>query len=104
MDTIEHPITGEKIRIAKADFPDPLDWDQANAACNALGSGWRLPTKEELNEMYKNKDAIGGFNRSTYWSSSEYNDNRAWGECFGDGYQTNLSKDYTTYVRAVRAF
>jgi len=61
MDIIEHPLTEEKIRIAKADFSDIMNWEQANVACKTLGSGWRLPTKEELNEMYKNRDAIGGF-------------------------------------------
>lgn len=26
-----------------------------------LGDGWRLPTKDELNVLYENKDKIGGF-------------------------------------------
>jgi hypothetical protein len=74
MDTIEHPLTGEKIRIAKADFSNQMEWEQANCACMSLGSGWRLPSIEELTEMYKNRDAIGGFIRPGYWSSTEVGD------------------------------
>jgi len=79
MDTIENPITGEKIRVAKSDFTFRMNWEQANAACKSLGDGWRLPTYEELYEMWKNRDAIGGFNTvgepgdetsTSYWSST----------------------------------
>ena len=102
MDTIEHPLTGEKIRIAKADFTDRMTWDQANAGCNALGNGWRLPTKEELNEIYKNQHAIGGFANDSYWSSSEFGDSRAWLQGFNNGNQVNYFKRSHLYVRAVR--
>ena len=40
-------------------------------ACAALGGGWRLPTKDELNILYENKDKIGGFASNNYWSSTE---------------------------------
>ena len=33
-----------------------MNWHDANKACNALGKGWRLPTKDELNTLYQNKD------------------------------------------------
>ncbi len=105
MDTIEHPITGEKIRIAKSDFSDRMGWEEANAACNALGSGWRLPNKEELNEMYINKDTIGGFIHDIYWCSS-YNPNDCFLQDFKSGVQHNyadFNDGYWAYfVRAVR--
>ncbi|MGD9700689.1 DUF1566 domain-containing protein [Acinetobacter sp.] len=74
---------------------------------------WYLPSKEELNLMYQNKGAInvaaaanGGssFASAYYWSSTEYNIYFAWTQSFDDGYQNGYTKDYTTYVRAVRAF
>jgi Protein of unknown function (DUF1566) len=32
---------------------------------------WFLPTKNELNLLYTNKDLVGGFNGNNYWSSTE---------------------------------
>jgi len=71
MDTIEHPITGEKIQIGKVDFLFKMNWDLAIAECNALGNGWRLPSIEELNEIYLKKNEISGLVGEEYWSSSE---------------------------------
>ena len=51
-----------------------MTWEDAKKACAALGDGWRLPTKDELNILYENKDKIGGLIhqlRSPYWSSTE---------------------------------
>lgn len=46
MERFEHPITGQTIQIASNDFQDFMTWSEAKAACEALGDGWRLPTKE----------------------------------------------------------
>ena len=40
---------------------------------------WRLPTKYELNEMYLQQLAVGGFATNVYWSSSESDNDDAWG-------------------------
>jgi len=40
--------------------------------CENYGEGWHLPTKDELNCLYKNKDTIGGFTNIYYWSSSQF--------------------------------
>ena len=81
----------------------------AAAVCNAYsvgGSGWFLPSRDELNLMFlKLKvNGIGGFADNYYWSSSEYNYGGAWTQYFYDGYQTHPVKDSTLYVRAIRAF
>jgi len=66
---------------------------------------WFLPSKDELNEMYLNKAAIGGFSHDNYWSSTEYNSGYAWRQSFSIGQQTNTNKNAIyNYVRAVRAF
>ena len=78
-------------------------WDDAKKACADLGDGWRLPTKEELNILYENKDKIGGF-AGFYWSSSEYDNANAWFQNFYDGNQNFPAKGNYFYVRAVRAF
>ena len=79
-------------------------WDRAMKACADLGDGWRLPTKEEFNVLYENKDEIGGFADNYYWSSTEGDNLDAWGQNFLDGLQFPSFKDYGYYVRAVRAF
>ena len=65
---------------------------------------WFLPSKDELNLLYENKTAIGGFTGYYYWSSMEYDNGFAWGQYFGNGNQVNNNKLYTDGVRAVRAF
>ncbi len=46
-------------------------WEDAKAKCAALGGGWRLPSKSELNDLYHAKSAVGGFSDGGYWSSTE---------------------------------
>jgi len=67
---------------------------------------WFLPSKDELDLMYKNlkQKGLGGFSNNFYWSSSQYYNNYAWCQRFSDGDQDVDSKDYTLSVRAVRAF
>ena len=70
-------------------------------------SDWYLPSKDELNKLYLNKTAIGGFADSYYWSSTEVDENYAWMQSFVDGYQYNdKGKDVyiNVHVRAIRAF
>jgi hypothetical protein len=64
---------------------------------------WFLPSKGEMNQMYVNKSAIGGFSADSYWSSSEGGDTFAWVQNFS-GSQYNDGKGSTYYVRPVRAF
>ena len=80
-----------------------MNWDEAIVACKKLGTGWRLPTKDELYMLYKNKEEIGGFAYSTYWSSTEFDSFDAWAQGFFGGFQFGYVKFGTYYVRAVRA-
>ena len=65
---------------------------------------WYLPSKDELNKLYQNKDIIGGFSVGNYWSSSEYSSYYAWSQFFYTGVQYDNDKNYHRNVRAVRAF
>lgn len=68
-------------------------------------SDWYLPSKDELNKLYINRTAIGGFVGSHYWSSSEYGGSNAWRQCYNDGIQdSGDGRYYQNYVRAVRTF
>ena len=85
-----------------ADEPNQMTWDAAMAA--NYGSGWRLPTKDESNQLYLQKTVVGGFADNGYWSSTEYNSSLAWGQYFANGNQGGGNKYATLPVRAVRAF
>ena len=65
---------------------------------------WFLPSKGELNQMYVNRTAIGGFDGIYYWSSSESNFSDAWLQVFITGNRPHGGKDNEFYVRPVRAF
>jgi len=65
---------------------------------------WYLPSKYELNLLYLQKVAVGGFASAYYWSSTENDSNDAWLQYFGIGTQYYFNKSNTYYVRAVRAF
>jgi hypothetical protein len=79
--------------------------DAYTATVNGVVYGdWFLPSKGELNQMYVNRIAIGGFVAGYYWSSSENAASFAWYQTFGQGQQFGLSKSSASYVRPVRAF
>ena len=66
---------------------------------------WYLPSKDELDKLYEMKVlGFGGFASAYYWSSTEYGNNYAWIQYFGNGYQNYNNKNYTSDVRAIRAF
>lgn len=65
---------------------------------------WYLLSKYELNLLYLQKTAVGGFASTSYWSSSEYNDNSAWIQNFSSGTHYASTKYFTYCVRAIRAF
>ena len=69
---------------------------------------WFLPATDQLNCLYENRVAIGGFTSSWYWDSTEdINDPtiRARDQNFGTGVQSSWFKDNAvTNVRCVRAF
>ncbi|MCP4001404.1 MAG: DUF1566 domain-containing protein [Gammaproteobacteria bacterium] len=66
---------------------------------------WFLPSKDELELLYLQKTVMSGFNRNSYWSSTEDDSYLAWFHLFhAQGYQLSKDKNYAIGVRAVRAF
>jgi len=84
-----------------------MNWYDAKNACEKLGDGWRLPTKDELNILFEHKEKIGGFDSLYgYWTSTGTGVNLAWYSYpypGGANYATR-NKLNTSCVRAVRAF
>ena len=91
-DIVGTPIKIDNLEVAQYDFPKRMIWDDAKFACAKLGEGWRLPTKDELNLLYQNKDKIGGFANGYYWSSTERSDYDAWLQYFDGGRQCDCYK------------
>jgi hypothetical protein len=93
-----------------------FNWEEAQRQCKVYKGGgfmdWYLPSKEELNLMYKNIGQgsalglgnIGGFASNVYWSSTERGSFNAWTQNFANRIQAATNLSYTSYVRAVRAF
>ena len=68
-------------------------------------SDWYLPSKGELNELYRERVRVGGNSAVSYWSSTEVDANVAWMQHFYNGFQGDDAKSIGTYyVRPVRAF
>jgi len=66
---------------------------------------WYLPSIDELNKLYINKAAIGGFNEGVhYYSSSEYDKDWALLIYMGDDSQGYGYKNTPYNVRAIRTF
>ncbi len=67
---------------------------------------WFLPSKDELNLLYKNLGTriLATATEVWHWSSSQYNDISAWGQRFSYGGQVDGGKRCTDSVRAIRAF
>jgi Protein of unknown function (DUF1566) len=71
---------------------------------------WRMPTSAELNVLFNNRAAIGGFTLTDSnptgwcWSASgfEFNKSLMWAQRLSDGFQGARYKDEYSTVRCVR--
>lgn len=72
---------------------------------------WYLPSKNELNLLYTQKNSFSGFNSTNYWSSTEVSvseglsSESAYIQNFSNGTSGSALKSVATYgVRAIRQF
>ena len=63
-----------------------------------------LPSRDELNELNKQKIVVGGFSNRRYWSSTEVAVDSAWNQGFTASGQYHDGKQDKCGLRAVRAF
>ena len=67
-------------------------------------SDWYLPSQDELNKLYLNQIAIGGFVGTNYWSSTEDDAGSAFNLDFTSGVWGDGDKIAVLSVRAIRSF
>jgi hypothetical protein len=65
---------------------------------------WYLPSKNEIHILQGNRDLIGGYACVAYWSSTEYNQDRAWSRTFCSSSQNYVTKGSSYAVRPIRYF
>lgn len=79
-----------------------------NKRSNTGGKNWFVPSKDELNIIYQNKNTIvnaGGGSFPTdyfYWSSSEGSSDDAWIQYFSSGSLYEYDKAFNRYCRLLR--
>lgn len=95
--------------LAKYSSNSSYIWQLVQNKRNATGGKkWFVPSKDELNIVYQNKDTIvnaGGGSFPTddyYWSSSEYDSDNAWCQSFSDYDQGYGYKFLTCHCRSLR--
>lgn len=67
-------------------------------------SDWYLPSKGELNQLYKQRSKVPNLSATNYWSSTESDINNAFDQEFGGGFTFADDKSFTIHVRAIRSF
>jgi len=92
--------------IIAAHSGDTASNNAAKAAVGCTDGGkndWFLPSRDELNEMYKARKHLG-ISSGHFWSSSQRSDSVAWSKNFASDGQFYGIKSFDRLVRAVRAF
>jgi hypothetical protein len=92
------------LRVAQEDLSVRMSWEEARDSCLALGNGWRLPTKEELELMYNQLylKGQGNFHELGYWSADIHKTGSAWAMYFLTGYAYPTRTINPIRVRPVR--
>ena len=107
------PDTGKAMYATPADAPLTYTFNAAQKYAAKLDvhgrQDWRVPTKGELNVLFQNRAAIGGFDISGsdpagwYGSSSQHNYGlNAWDQRFSDGHQYDNFTYGDSSLRCVR--
>lgn len=106
------PDTNKPMYVTPIDASLTMTFNEAQKYASNLDAhghrDWHVPTKAELNVLFNNRAAIGGFNLTGsppagwYWSASPDDIWHAWGQRFSDGCQYYYAKDLHSAVRCVR--
>jgi len=93
------PKSSLPFEVANKTTEEPSTWYDAIEYVELLGDGWRLPTIEELDLIYKSEN---DFEKEGYWSSTEFDYRSSWQYEFDSGIKDYYGKTAFCYVRAVK--
>jgi hypothetical protein len=111
------PDTHKPLYTTRADAPGTYSWEETDGYCRALeASGyrdWKVPTKDELNLLYKNRgkgalkgtfNETGSYPAGWYWSSTPGKVCSGWAQNFSTDTQLNFCgvKTFAASLRCVR--
>ncbi len=101
------PIKMGSFEVAENDLSKLFNWNEGKGECVALGDGWRLPTKEEMEIMhnYPSQEHLAKkiFDDGEYWSSNEIDDVYAWSMYLNGGKSIGNEKTHEKLIRPVRS-
>ena len=80
----------------------PNFYSVVNQDCQNLGSGWSLPSEEQLIQMYNNNSSLN-VGTLYHWSSSQGDSSDYWAHYFSGDYQYNLTTDDWFAGRCVKS-
>ena len=78
--------------------------EYSDTVAGVIYGDWYLPSKYELNLLYQQKNVVGSFTNTYYWSSTVSDTSHTWIQNFYDGLQKIYNQSYNYHVRAIRAF
>ncbi len=82
-----------------------IKWDAAVQACTNLGAGWRLPTKDELDKLYKANNTLKILASYFFFqSSTEESPGVVWKQSLSSGEQKTNYKTGSASTAAVKGF
>lgn len=101
--------------IAETQDQGTCNWDEAHALIanpsnhslpGRTFTDWRLPDKEEIGKLFRQRRFVGGFTNYYYWTSTENGKiiSQIWNKTFTSGAEMTNAKCAIKYVRAIRAF
>lgn len=103
--------SGGEVFFSDVEEPGVYDWEGALAACGKKGSGWSLPTADQVSLLYTNGDEIDLLAKDVrntqsywYWSSTSDGTDFALRVRAFDGLQQLIKKKFAARVRCVRVY
>ncbi len=88
--------------VADAGGGSPMYLSGASAACRVQDIESRLPNRDEIIAMYYNKELVGGFAYSDYWSGSYVKSNVAYLVDVRTGVRVSAGGNQNFYVRCIK--